>query len=429
MEIPILISIGVIGILLVLSAFFSGAETALTAASRPLIHQLERRGNQRAGLVNLLWNDKERLIGSILLGNNLANVLASVLATSVLIGLFGEAGVVYATVAMTLLVVIFAEVLPKTYALQNANRMALALAPVLRAFVVLLSPVARAMQIFVRAILRLLGASVSADQGLTSTAEELRGAIDLHAREAPGIKQEPAMLRSILDLAAVEVGEIMVHRQNVVMVDAGEPAKAIIKQVVESPYTRIPLWRDKPENIIGVLHAKAVLQAVHSHARNREELDIVGLAVKPWFIPETTSLLDQLQAFRRRHEHFAHVVDEYGALMGIVTLEDILEEIVGDIVDEHDLTAPGMRLQHDGSAIVDGTVTIRDLNRKFDWQLPDEDAATIAGLVLHESRQIPEVGQVFVFHDFRFEILRRNRNQLTSIRITPPQGRAGPTSF
>ncbi len=427
METSILISIGIIAILLVLSAFFSGSETALTAVSRPLIHQLERKGNRRAGLVNRLRDDKEGLIGSILLGNNLVNILASVLATSVLIGRFGEAGVVYATIAMTLLVVIFAEVLPKTYAIKNANRMALAVAPLVRISVVVLSPAARAMQIFVRAILRLFGVSVSDEQGLTSTTEELRGAIDLHARDTPGIKQQRAMLRSILDLAAVDVSEIMMHRQNVVMVDADEPPEAIIKQVVESPYTRIPLWRDKPENIIGVLHAKAVLQAVHSHSGKREEFDIVGLAAKPWFIPETTSLLDQLQAFRQRHGHFALVVDEYGALMGIVTLEDILEEIVGDIADEHDVTVPDVRLQDDGSAIVDGAVTIRDLNREFDWQLPDEDAATIAGLVLHESRQIPEVGQVFVFHDFRFEILRRKRNQLTSIRITPPRQGAGST--
>jgi Mg2+/Co2+ transporter CorB len=196
--------------------------------------------------------------------------------------------------------------------------------------------------------------------------------------------------------------------------------------VVKSSHTRLPLWRDRPENIIGILHAKAVLQAVHDQAPDGGAPNLLRLAAKPWFIPESTSLLHQLQAFRQRREHFALVVDEYGALMGIVTLEDILEEIVGDIADEHDVTAPGVRLQRDGSAIVEGTFTIRDLNRRFDWRLPDEDAATIAGLLLHEAREIPTVGQVFVFNDFRFEVLRRTRNQITSIRVTPPKEIRGP---
>lgn len=426
MESSLLISLGVIAILLVLSAFFSGSETALTAASRPLIHELERKGNRRAGLVNMLRKDKERLIGSILLGNNLVNILASVLATSILIGRFGEAGVIYATVAMTLLVVIFAEVLPKTYAIQNANRMSLAVAPLVRRVVIVLSPVVVTLQMFVRFVLRLFGIDISADQGMTMTAEELHGAIALHTGEGPGITHERAMLHSILELADVEVGEIMVHRKDVAMLDADENPEAIVERVVKSPYTRLPLWRDKPENIIGVLHAKAVLQAVHDRPPDGAAPNLLRLAAKPWFIPESTSLLHQLQAFRQRREHFALVVDEYGALMGIVTLEDILEEIVGEIVDEHDVTAPGVQLERDGSAIVEGTFTIRDLNRRFDWRLPDEDAATIAGLLLHEAREIPTVGQVFVFHDFRFEVLHRTRNQITSIRVTPPREEPGP---
>jgi Mg2+/Co2+ transporter CorB len=226
------------------------------------------------------------------------------------------------------------------------------------------------------------------------------------------------MLRSILDLTEVEVGEIMIHRKNVSMIDAGAPTDVIVGQVLSSPYTRIPLWRGEPDNIIAVIHAKALLRAVRSES-SREDIDVVALAAKPWFVPDSTTLLDQLQAFRRRREHFALVVDEYGTFMGIVTLEDILEEIVGDIVDEHDIPAPGVVRQPDGSYIVQGSVTIRDLNRRFDWSLPDHDAATIAGLVLHEVRRIPEVGQAFMFYGMRFEILRRHRHQITSIRITP----------
>lgn len=416
----LLIVSGIIFVLLVLSAFFSGSETALTAASRSLIHQLERKGNRRAGLVNQLCEDKESLIGSILVGNNLVNILASVLATSVLIGIFGEAGVVYATIIMTVIVIAFAELLPKTYAIQNADRVSLAIAPVLRIFVIVLSPVARILQISVRALLRLFGIDISAGKGLTSAAEMLRGAIDLHSREEPAIEQERVMLSSILDLADVDVREIMVHRNNVVMVDVSAPSKDIVQQIVDSSYTRIPLWRDKSENIIGVLHAKALLKAMQS-LHGQQTIDPVALASPPWFIPESTHLLDQLQAFRHRREHFAIVVDEYGTFMGIVTLEDILEEIVGDISDEHDIATHGIRKQVDGSAIVEGTITIRDLNREFDWQLPDEFAATIAGLVIHESRQIPDMGQVFVFHEFRFEILQRHRNQITSLRVTPPR--------
>ncbi len=424
MDTGLLVLIGAIAVLLVLSAFFSGSETALTAASRPRMHRLEQLGNRRAGLVNRLREHREQLIGAILLGNNLVNILASVLATSVLLGLFGKVGLAYATVVMTLLILIFAEVLPKSYAINHADRLALAVAPVLRVIVFVLAPVTHAIQIVVRGTLKLFGSELGAQLSLSAREEELRGAIELHKGSAPEIGQERAMLRSILDLADVDVGEIMTHRKNVTMIDAETPPAAIIDEAVASPYTRIPLWRHEPDNIVGVLHAKALLKEVRTHEGRLDRLDIDTVAAKPWFILESTSLLEQLQAFRRRREHFALVVDEYGALMGIVTLEDILEEIVGDIADEHDLPVAGVRTLADGSYMVDGTVTIRDLNRQFEWDLPDEAAATAAGLVLQEARRIPEAGQVFQFYGFRFEILRRKRNQITSIRITPPDGGA-----
>ena len=230
------------------------------------------------------------------------------------------------------------------------------------------------------------------------------------------------MLRSILDLEDVEVGEIMVHRKDMETIDADLAPEDIIQQVISSTHSRLPLWSSEPDNIIGVLHAKSVLSAVNKHEGKTGKINIAEILAKPWFIPETTNLLHQLQAFRHRHEHFALVVDEYGALLGIVTLEDILEEIVGDISDEFDLIVPGVRPQADGSYVIAGDVTIRDLNRRFDWQLPDEEAATLAGLILFEAQRIPEAGQVFTFFGFRFEILRRHRNQLTSIRMHPPEG-------
>ena len=420
MDTEIWITIGAIFVLLLLSAFFSGSETALTAVSRPHMHHLLKTGDKRAGIIAKLHARMERLIGTILLVNNLVNILASALATSLLIGVFGDTGVAYATLVMTLLVLIFAEVLPKTYAINNADRTALSVAPVVRLLVLVLSPLSDAVQVVVRATLRLFSVSTESNLGAISD-DELRGAIDLHAETGSTDDQERAMLRSILDLDHVEVGEIMVHRKDIFTVDAGLSPTAILEHVIASPYTRIPMWRKKPDNIIGVLHAKTLLSAVKLQAPATEKLDIPGLAAKPWFIPESTTLLQQLHAFRKKREHFALVVDEYGVLMGIVTLEDILEEIVGDISDEFDIAVPGVRLQADDTFIIKGDVTIRDLNRQFDWSLPDDQAATLAGLVLHESRRIPDVGQVFNFYDFRFEILRRKRNQITSLRLSPPK--------
>lgn len=406
-------------LLLLFSAFFSGSETALTAASRARMHQLEQENNHRASLVNKLLSDKERLIGGILLGNNLVNILASALATSLLIGLMGEAAVPAATLGMTLLVLIFAEVLPKTYAIHHADRMALAVAPVLRVVVAVLSPVVQGIAWIVRSMLRLFGTDVR-NLAIADYSDELRGAIELHRGHDEEIRHERAMLRSILDLAEVDVSEIMTHRRNLVAIDVDLSAESIVEAVLDSPYTRIPLWRKDPDNVVGVLHAKDLLRAVRARPEGLDNLSIRDIATRPWFIPDTTNLLDQLQAFRHRREHFALVVDEYGSLQGVVTLEDILEEIVGEIDDEHDMPVAGVRPQPNGSFIVDGTVTIRDLKRQFEWRLPDEEASTIAGLVLHEARRIPNVGQTFTFYGFRFEILRRQRNQITSLRVTPP---------
>ena len=420
METALLLSLFGIVLLLVVSAFFSGAETALTAASRPRLHHLERRGNQRARLVNRLAERKERLIGAILLGNNAVNIFASALATSILIGLFGEAGVAYATLGMTLLVLIFAEVLPKTYALRNADRVALAVAPLMRVLVVVLSPVTIAVQAIVRVTLRLFGVDPGAGGLDISAQQELRGAIELHARAGAMVKQERDMLGSILDLEDVDIGEIMVHRNSMTTIDADQPHSRIVDQAIASPFTRIPLWRGETDNVVGILHAKDLLRAVRAHQGDLDELEVSTTASEPWFVPDTTSLLQQLQAFRRQRAHFALVVDEYGALMGMVTLEDILEEIVGDIADEHDIVFTGVRANPDASFTVRGTVTIRDLNREFEWDLPDEEAATIAGLIIHEAKQIPEIGQSFAFYGFKFDVLARQRNQITSIRVTAP---------
>ena len=414
---------GSILVLLIMSAFFSGSETAMTASSDPRMYELARQGSRRAQIVIAMHQKKERLIGAILLGNNLVNIFASALATSLLLGIFGEAGVFYATVVMTLLVLIFAEVLPKTYALGHADRMALLVAPVIEPLVALLAPITLMINKVVNLTLSAFGASAQAEPLRSQREEELRGAIALHEGTAPETRHERQMLGSILDLDDVEVYEVMTHRRSVEMLDCKEPSDALVDQVLRSRFTRLPLYDGDPDNIVGVVHAKALLRELRHAEGAVADVDIRELASDPWFIPDTTSLLDQLLAFRERREHFAIVVDEYGSFMGVVTLEDILEEIVGNIDDEHDVAVAGVRPQSDGGYIVNGSVTIRDLNREFDWDLPDDEATTIAGLVLHEARMIPEPGQVFVFHGFRFEIIRRQRNQITLLRLRPPASR------
>ncbi len=413
-----LLLLGAILVLLVLSGFFSGSETALTAASQHRMHTLAQQGDRRAGLVGRLWGQRERVIGAILVGNNLVNILASTLTASLFITWFGDAGIAYATLIMTALVVIFSEVLPKTYAIHHADRVALVVAPVLRALVVVMGPVITTLNWMVRGSLNLVGVSIAtAGPAPEEREEELRGAIALHAGVQD--REERAMLRSILDLADVDVSEIMTHRGDVASVDADLPVQEIIRQVLDSPYTRLLLWQKDPDNIVGTLHAKRLLRALHMEAEEGKPLDVVAIARRPWFIPDSTDLLSQLQAFQQRHEHIAVVVDEYGVVQGIVTLEDILEEIVGEIADEYDEPIEGVKRDAEGSYLVDGRVTLRDLNRQFEWNLPDDDASTVAGLLIYETRTIPDIGQHFALHGLRFEVLGRSRNQITLIKITP----------
>jgi Mg2+/Co2+ transporter CorB len=404
---------------LLVSAFFSAGETAVTGASRPRLHRLEQQGNTRAHIINQLLERKETAIGGLLLGNNIVNILAAALTTAVLTDIFGDAGVFYATVVVTVLVVIFSEVLPKTYALLHPDRTALALAPSIKVALRVLSPLSRAITITVSWLMRRLRLMPRPHEAAEASNETLRGAIDLHGGHAAASPPEKAMLRSVLDLGDLTVASVMTHRQQVTLVDASQPVSKVVEQVLESPFTRVPLYRGEADNVVGVVHAKALFRAVLAHNGSTDAIDIDTVMGPPWFIPEATTLIDQLQAFRDRREHFALVVDEYGALRGIVTLEDILEEIVGEISDEHDLTVPGVELQPDGSCVCVGTVPIRDLNRELGWRLPEDVATTIAGLVLHEARRIPEVGQTYAFHGFRFEILMRERNQITKLRVIP----------
>jgi Mg2+/Co2+ transporter CorB len=420
-EPSILLPVGIIVFLLLLSAFFSGSETALTATSKARMHKLEADGDLNARRVNLLIRDRERLIGAILLGNNLVNILATSIATTLLISFFGEAGVanIIATVVMTALVLVCSEVTPKTLAISRPDAFAMVVAPIMRWVVFLFAPITRIVQLIVRGFLHLFGIDVSKDSAVFSAAEELRGAIDFHHSEGRVDKESRDLIRGALDLNEIRTEEIMIHRKSIEMLDLDRPNDAIIQQALKSAHTRLPLYRENPDNIIGILHAKDLLRALWDAEGNADTVDFEALAREPYFAPETTTLQEQLDAFKLKQEHFALIVDEYGALMGLVTLEDILEEIVGEIEDEYDSPVQGVRPQGDGSLNVDGDVTIRDLNRAMDWNLPDDEAVTLAGLVIHEAQSIPEVGQTFSYHGFRFKILRRRRNQITALKITP----------
>ena len=402
-----------IGLLIVASAFFSSAETALTAASDARMRQLTNKGDKRAKIVEKLRADREGLIGSILIGNNAVNVLGSALATSFAIALFGEGGLVWATIGMTVLLVVFAEVMPKTYAFTYADSYALRIAPVLQLVVRALSPLSVGIRLLATQIIR------PNPDASENREEELRGLIELQGNDGNADDRErKAMLSSILDLNEISVEAIMTHRGTVSMINADDKVEHILRYVLNSPHTRHPVFSGKSDNIVGVLHVKDLLRAVGEAETGMTTPETVqNIASDAYFIPETTLLFDQLQAFRSRREHFAVVVDEYGDFRGIVTLEDILEEIVGDIDDEHDINLAGLAPQADGSWLVDGNVTIRDLNRTLGWHLPDEDASTVAGLVLFESRTIPSPGQEFRFHDIRFRIVKRKGNRLTRLRL------------
>src|SRR3954464_8491218 len=413
------ISFAIVIACLLVSAFFSASETALTAASRASMLRLSKQGNREAGVVNSLFAMRERMIGALLLGNNIANIGASALATGIFTAWFGEVGVLYATGVMTVMVVIFAEVLPKTIAINAPDRVALLVARPMKLMVYVLRPLLAIVETIVRVLISLLGIKIGANQPILSPIERLRGAVDLLHHEGKVEKQDRDMFGGLLDLRELQVSDVMIHRTEMVTVNADLPPEELVREVLASEYTRITLWREKPENIIGVLHAKDVLRAIRAAEGDMTGIDVSSIALPPWFVPEMRPVSEQLKALRRRKTHFAMVVDEYGEVEGIVTLEDILEEIVGDISDEQDITVAGVRAQPDGSVVVDGSVPIRDLNRAMDWNLPVDEATTVAGLVIHEARSIPERGQSFTFHGFRFRVLRRERNRITALRIVP----------
>ena len=417
----VILSISIL-ILLMLSAFFSGSETALTASTRSRLTGLNIKGKKNAQIAINLLNNKESLIGAILLGNNLVNILASSLATSLLIKMFGDSGVAYAVLIMTVLIVIFAEILPKSYAISNSEKMALIISPIIRPFVFFLSPITWVMEKIVHGIFSIFGMNYIKNSRSISVQDEIRGTVDLHHKEGRLYKFDKDMVKGILDLSDIGIEDVMVHRSNMFTVNIDDNANSIIDTVINSPHTRIPVWQNDTENIIGIIHAKNLLRLISTKkGANISNEDIKRTLLQPWFVPETTTLKEQLQMHLTKRTKLAIIVDEYGALMGMISLEDIIEEIVGDISDEYDVIVKGVNVNYDGSFNINGNVEIRDLNREYGWELPDNEANTLSGLVIHESRSFPKAGQKFNYYGFQFEILETKNNQISLLKVLSAQ--------
>ena len=420
MEIPLHILIGSIFGLILLSAFFSGSETSLTSASKPRMHNLARTGKKNAKIFEELFKNKEMLICTILFANNLVNILASAIATKILIELTNNEGILYATIIMTLMILIFGELIPKTLALSKADQFALKIAPFMRILVYILYPLTVTLNFIATTILKTFGVNYlnfKKEEVSEKREEELRGAIDLHGEDSS--KDEKNMLKSILDLDDITVGSIMVPRKDIFSLPSNIQYNELITKLNNSPHSRIPIWEKNPENIIGIFHIRKLIEIKVDEPKI---FNIRSLCQKPWFIPESTRLDNQLLEFKRRKEHFSIVVDEYGEFLGIVTLEDIIEEIVGEIDDEHDVlkiskAAEDIKSISGKSYLVKGNVTIRELNKELNINIPVSNASTVAGLVLYESRTIPKKGQVFSFFDLKFEILSKKNNQITLVKI------------
>jgi Mg2+/Co2+ transporter CorB len=417
----VILSISIL-VLLMLSAFFSGSETALTASTRSRLTGLNIKGKKNAQIAINLLNNKESLIGAILLGNNLVNILASSLATSLLIKMFGDSGVAYAVLIMTVLIVIFAEILPKSYAISNSEKMALIISPIIRPFVFFLSPITWVMEKIVHGIFSIFGMNYIKNSRSISVQDEIRGTVDLHHKEGRLYKFDKDMVKGILDLSDIGIEDVMVHRSNMFTVNIDDNANSIIDTVINSPHTRIPVWQNDTENIIGIIHAKNLLRLISTKkGANISNEDIKKTLLQPWFVPETTTLKEQLQMHLTKRTKLAIIVDEYGALMGMISLEDIIEEIVGDISDEYDVIVKGVNVNYDGSFNINGNVEIRDLNREYGWELPDNEANTLSGLVIHESRSFPKAGQKFNYYGFQFEILETKNNQISLLKVLSAQ--------
>ena len=404
-----LIEIIAIFLLLLISAFFSSSETAITRVSDAKIHQKAEEGNKKAINTKNLLKDREKVIGALLLGNNAVNILASALTTSLFIAPFGDLGIFYATILMTILIFIFSEVLPKTYAIRKSEKLTLLTVPYISFLTKVLAPINIIVQILVSSILDLTGREKNKNEGR----QNIRGAIILADDEGSVRKRDRKMLEGILDLSELDVDEIMTHRKNIESFDISEESKKIFEKSIKSNFSRIPIWEDNPDNIIGILHIKDLIRATTIS----KTLDVKAILQKPLLIPETTSLSKQLNEFRKSSTQIALVIDEYGVLQGLITMEDILEEIVGEIFDEFDQPSSKPNILEDGKVLVDGNMTVRDSNRLMDWKIPDDEASTLSGLVIEIAQKLPKEREIIKIKDYKFKVVNRQKTRISKLLV------------
>lgn len=405
----------IIAFMILLSGILAATETAITACSPGRMHKLKSEGNKKAEIVLRILKVKEKVISTMLIGNSMANTICTTLATGLFIDIFGDhTGTIVSSVIMSVVIIVFAEVVPKAIAVSKADKLALWVSPAVRAILKLLGPINDLLHLAVKVFCFIF--RIDLTQQISGT-DEVRGVIEHHHQEGNVYKSDRDMLEGVLDIRDMTVSEIMVHRSNIIAINSDLPSAEIITQALASPNTRIPLWKDSKDNIIGILHTKDLLKILYSDRGNHDNIDVKSLMTQPWFIPDHALAIHQLHAFRERKSHFACVVDEYGDLQGIITLEDILEEIVGQITDEHDRSKETIIKLSDQEFVIDGATTIRDINRELNWNLSDEYATTIAGLIIHEMQRIPDQGEVINLFNIRIKILRKTLNKIDSVQI------------
>lgn len=416
-EIPLNAQIGALVFLILLSGFFSAAEIALFTLNRYRLRNLVRHGHRGAILAQKLLERPDRLLGVILVGNNFANIAASSIATLLALHLYGEKSVAVAAGLLTFVVLIFAEVAPKTLAALNPERIAFPVAYVLRPLLYLLYPLVWFTNILANGLLRMLGTSPARKTTDEITADELRALV----REAdvliPDSHQD--MLLAILELEKVTVDDVMVPRGEIEGIDLDADWSEIASKLGTSRYTRLPVYRGNLDDVVGVVHLRKVMRLMHGDSFNRESF--TPLIIEPYFIPQGTALSIALLNFRANKRRSALVVNEYGDILGLVTLEEILEEIVGDF------TTPGMSLaeeiqpQDDGSFLVHGSVTLRDLNRRLDWHFPTDGPKTLNGLITEYLEDLPETGTSLMLDGYQVDVVRTRGTavQLARVRHMP----------
>jgi putative hemolysin len=407
--------------LLLLSAFFSGAETALLGVDWLRVRYLVRKGSRRARVLQVLLERKDLLIGTILVGNNVVNIAASAVATAMALTLFGGQGIVLATGVMTLLVLVFSEIAPKTFASQHAEPVALAVAPVFRVLVRLMFPASFLVTRLARLLLSLLGVDPAARPRMHLSEDELRVLISEGAAAGSVEADKRHMLHGIFQMGRQTAREVMIPRTRVRGIEVGTPIREAARVIVDSGFTRLPVYRDTLDEVVGVAHARDVLDAVAAAG----ETSLASIAREPFYVPESKDLESLLYDFKLRRTHLALVVDEYGGVEGLVTLEDLLEEIVGEIRDEHDVESESIRFLPGGEALVRGAAAVRDVNRQLSLDLPIGPDVTLGGFVMTRLGHIPKRGESFPYGTSAFTVDRTGHNRVLLVRVTPLDEGAG----